>query len=112
MEGEDAVGVRGGDNRTGEGSGGDDVNADQASSVVTQGQSEAAAEGTHPVLCTGEAAYTARKRQKLHHKVCDLFFFLIERELLLMKEVNHCKWVMYLDLYKSKGQTRTNRQKL
>ncbi len=22
-----------------------------------------------------------------------------ERELLLMKEVNHCKWVMYLDLF-------------
>jgi hypothetical protein len=65
VEGEDSVGVRGGDNRTGEGSGGDAVNADQASSVVTQGQSEAAAEGAHPVLCTG-GAYTARKRQKLH----------------------------------------------
>ena len=38
--------------------------------------------------------------------------FLHERELLLMKEVNHCKWVMYLDLYKAAGQTRTNRQKL
>ena len=38
---------------------------------MTQGQSEAAAEGAHPVLCTG-GAYTARKRQKLHNKVCDL----------------------------------------
>ncbi len=70
--GEGAVGVRGGDNRTGEGSGGDAVNADQASSDVTQGQSEAAAEGTHISAQAGGAAYTARKRQKLHHKVCDL----------------------------------------
>ncbi len=52
VEGEDSVSVRGGDNRAGEGSG-NAVDADQASSVVTHGQSETAAEGTHPVLCTG-----------------------------------------------------------
>jgi hypothetical protein len=35
-----------------------------------------------------------------------------ERDILLMKEVNHFKWVLYLDLYKATGQTRTDRQEL
>ena len=51
------------------------VDADQASTVVTHGQSEAAAEGTHPVLCRGEGSLhgqVASDRTKLQNKVCDL----------------------------------------